>query len=115
MCQIEFFKDAKWHVEGGECVWSWTATTAECDGDGRFVVVSSSSDVCRKDDRPAGQVLRARRRTTTEMNGDNKDDDFRSLLSRLGNGSKRTRREHKETTMDMHTTIKQITITRRGG
>jgi len=36
------------------------------------------------------------------------------LLSlRLGNGSKQTRREHKETTMDMHTTIKQIT--RRGG
>ena len=30
------------------------------------------------------------------------------LLSRLGNGSEQTRREHKETTMDMHTTIKQI-------
>ena len=36
-----------------------------------------------------------------------------SLLSRLGNGSERTRREHKETTMDMHTTIKQLTW--RGG
>ena len=87
--------------------------TAECDGDGRFVFMSSSSDVCRKDDRPAGEAPRARRRTTTEMNDDNKDNDCRSLLSRLGNGSKRTRREHKETAMDMHTTIKQIT--RRGG
>ncbi len=88
-------------------------TTAKCDGDGRFVVVSSSSDVCRKDDRPAGEAPRARRRTTTEMNDDNKDNDRRSLSSRLGNGSKRTRREHEETAMDMHTTIKQIT--RRGG
>jgi hypothetical protein len=36
------------------------------------------------------------------------------LLSlQLGNRSEQTRREHKETTMDMHTTIKQIT--RRGG
>jgi len=87
--------------------------TAECDGDGRFVVVSLSSDVCRKDDRPACEAPRARRRTTTEMNDDNKDDDRQSLSSRLGNGSKRTRREHEETAMDMHTTIKQIT--RRGG
>ena len=47
------------------------------------------------------------------MNDDNKDNDRRSLSSRLGNGSKRTRREHEETAMDMHTTIKQIT--RRGG
>jgi hypothetical protein len=75
--------------------------------------VSSSSDVCRKDNRPAGEAPRARRRTTTEMNDDNKDNDRRSLSSRLGNGSKRTRREHEETAMDMHTTIKQIT--RRGG
>jgi len=88
-------------------------TTVECDGDGRFVVVLSSSDVCRKDDRPAGEAPRARRRTTTEMNDDNKDDDRRSLSSRVGNGRKRMRREHKETVMDMHTTIKQIT--RRGG
>ncbi len=90
-----------------------TTTTAECDGDGRFVVVSSSSDVCRKDDRPAGEAPRARRRRTPEMNDDNKDNDRRSLSSRLGNGSKRTRREHEETAMDMHITIKQIT--RRGG
>jgi hypothetical protein len=75
--------------------------------------MSSSSDVCRKDDRPAGEALRARRRRTTEMNNDNKKDDRRSLSSRLGNGSKRTRREHEETVMDMHTTIKQIM--RRGG
>ena len=88
-------------------------TTAECDGDGRFVVVSSSSDVCRKDDRPAGEAPRARRRTTTEMNDDNKDDDRRSLSSRLGNGSKGMRKEHEEMAMDMHTTIKQIM--RRGG
>ncbi len=88
-------------------------TTTECDGDGRFIVVSSSSDVCRKDDHPACEAPRARRRTTTEMNDDNKDDDRRSLSSRLGNGSKQTRREHKETAMDMHTTIKQITW--RGG
>ncbi len=30
MCQIESFKEAKWHVEGGECVWScplWLACT----------------------------------------------------------------------------------------
>ncbi len=47
------------------------------------------------------------------MNGDNKDDDRRSLSSRLGNRSKQTRRVHEETAMDMHTTIKQIT--RRGG
>jgi hypothetical protein len=47
------------------------------------------------------------------MNDDNKDNDRRSLSSRLGNGSKQTRREHEETAMDMHTTIKQIT--RRGG
>jgi len=47
------------------------------------------------------------------MNNDNKDEDCLSLLSRLGNGSKRTRREHKEMAMDMHSTIKQIT--RRGG
>ncbi len=47
------------------------------------------------------------------MNDDNKDDDRWSLSSRLGNGSKGTRREHEETAMDMHTTIKQIT--RRGG
>ena len=47
------------------------------------------------------------------MNDDNKDNDRRSLSSRLGNGSKRTRREHEETAMDMHPTIKQIT--RRGG
>jgi hypothetical protein len=79
----------------------------------RSVVVSLSSDVCRKDDRPAGEAPRARRRRTTEMNDNNKDDDRQSLSSRLGNGSKRTRREHKETAMDMHTTIKQIT--RRGG
>ena len=149
MCQIKSFKDAKWHVEGGECVWpppalrhppalspppelshcrrreserKWptqggekdaTTTTAECNGNGRFVVVSSSSDVCRKDDRPAGEVPRARKRTTMEMNDNNKDDDRRSLSSQLGNGSKRTRREHEERAMDMHTTIKQIT--RRGG
>ena len=131
MCQIESFKDAKWHVEGGECVWSWTTTTSECDGDGqggeedattttvecdgdgRFVVMLTWSDICRKDDRPAGEAPRARRRTTTEINDVNKDDDRRLLLSRLGNGSKRTRREHEETAMDMHTTIKQIT--RRGG
>jgi len=55
-------------------------TTAECDGDGRFVVVSLSSDVCRKDNRPAGEAPRARRRTTMEMNNNNKDDD-RPLLS----------------------------------
>jgi len=48
-----------------------------------------------------------------EMNDNNKDDNLRSLLSQLGNGSKQTRREHEETTMDMHTTIKQITL--RGG
>ena len=103
-------------------VWKWlprggkedaTATTAKCDGDGRFVVVSLSSDICRKDDCPAGEAPRARRRTTTEMKDDNKDDDGRLLSSRLGNGSKQTRREHKETAMDMHTTIKQIT--QRGG
>ena len=88
-------------------------TTAKCDGDGRFVVVLSLSDVCHKDDRPADEAPRARRRTKTEMNNDNKDNDRRSLLSRLGNGSKRTRREHEEMAMDMHTTIKQIT--RRGG
>jgi len=88
-------------------------TTAECDGDGQFIVVLSSSDVCRKDDRPAGEAPRARRRMTTEMNDDNKDDDRRSLLSRLGNGGKQTRREHKDTAMNMHTTIKQITR-RRG-
>jgi len=74
MCQIESFKDAKWHVEWGECVCSWTMTTAECNGDGRggeddattttakcdgngrFVVVSSSSGICRKDDHPAGEA-----------------------------------------------------------
>ena len=44
----------------------------------------------------------------TKMNDDNK-----SLSSRLGNGSKRTMREHEETVKDMHTAIKQIT--RRGG
>jgi len=88
-------------------------TTAKCNCDGQFVVVSSSSDVCRKDDRPAGEAPRARRRTTTEMNDDNKDDDRPSLSSRLGNGSKQTRREQEETAMDMHTTIKQIM--RRGG
>ncbi len=49
----------------------------------------------------------------TEMNDDNKDDNRRSLLSRLGNGSKQTRREHEDTAMNMHTTIKQITW--RGG
>ena len=87
--------------------------TAECDGDRRFVVMLSSSDVCRKDDRPAGEMPRARRRTTTEMNDDNKDEDRQSLLSRLGNESKQTRREHEEMAMDMHTTIKQIM--RRGG
>ena len=87
--------------------------TAECDGDRRFVVMLSSSDVCRKEDRPAGEAPRARRRTTTEMNDDNKDDNCRLLSSRLGNGSKRMRREHKETAMDMHSTIKQIT--RMGG
>jgi hypothetical protein len=74
----------------------------------RFVVMSSSSDVCRKDDRPAGEAPRARRRTTPEMNDDNKDEDRQSLSSRLGNGSKQTRREHEEMAMDMHTTIKQI-------
>jgi hypothetical protein len=85
----------------------------QCDGDGRFVVVLSSSDVCRKDDRPAGEAPQAKRTTTrTKMNDDNKDNDRRSLSSRLGNGSYRTRREHKDTVMDMHTTIKQIT--RRG-
>jgi len=72
-----------------------------------------SSEVCHKDDRPAGETPRARRRTTAEMKDDNKDDDRRSLSSRLGNGSKRTRRKHEETAMDMHTTIKQIM--RRGG
>ncbi len=87
--------------------------TAECDGNGRFVIVLLSSDVCLKDDRPAGKAPRVRRRRTTEMNDDNKDDDRWSLSSRLGNGSKRTRREHEETAMDMHTTIKQIM--RRGG
>ena len=90
-----------------------TTTTAKCDGDRRFVVVSSSSDICRKDDHPAGEAPRARRRTTAEMNDDNKDNDRRSLSSQLGNRSKRTRREHKEMAMDMHTTIKQIT--QRGG
>jgi len=90
-----------------------TTTTAECNGDGRFVIVSSSSDVFRNDDRPASEAPRARRRTTMEMNDDNKDDDHWSFLSRLSNGSKRTRRGHEETAMDMHTTIKQIT--RRGG
>ncbi len=68
----------------------------------------SLSNVCRKDDHPAGEAPRARRRTTTEMNDDNKDNDHPSLLSRLGNGSKQTRREHEEMAMDMHTTIKQI-------
>ncbi len=87
--------------------------TAGCDGDGRFVVVSSSSDVCRKDDRPAGEAPRARRRTTTEMNDDNKDNDRQSLSSRLGNGSMRIRRLQVVTAMDMYKTIKQIT--RRGG
>jgi len=87
--------------------------TAECDGDGQFVVVLLSSDVCRKDDCPAGEAPRARRRTTTEMNDDNKENDRRSLLSRLGNMSKQTRREHEGTAMNMHTTIKHIT--RRGG
>ncbi len=101
----------KWPPQGGEE--DATTTTAECDSDGRFVVVSSSSDICRKDYRPAGEAPRVRRKTKTEMNDNNKDDDSRSLLSRLGNGSKRPRREHKETAMDMHTTIKQIT--RRGG
>ena len=43
-----------------------------------------------------------------EMNDDNKDNNCRRLLSKLGNGSKRTKREHKETAMDIHTTIKQI-------
>ncbi len=90
-----------------------TTTTAECDGDGRFVVMSSLSDVCRNDDRSAGKAPRARRRTMTDMNDDNKDHNCRSLSSRLGNGSTRMRREHEETAMDMHTTIKQIT--RRGG
>jgi len=79
--------------------------TAECDGNGRFVIVLLSSDVCLKDDRPTGEAPRVRRRRTTEMNDDNKDDDRWSLSSRLGNGSKRTRREHEETAMDMHTTI----------
>ncbi len=50
-------------------------TTAKCDGDGGFVIVSLSSDVCRKDDRPAGKAPRVRRRTTMEMNDNNKDDD----------------------------------------
>ena len=90
-----------------------TTTTAECDGDGRFIVVLLSSDVCRKDDRPAGEAPRARRRTLTEMNDDNKDDNSRLRSSRLGNGSKQTRREHEDTGMNMHTTIKQIM--RRGG
>ena len=81
-------------------------TTVECDGDGRFVVVLSLSDVCRKDNRPAGKAPQARRRRTTEMNDDNKDDDCRLLLSRLGNGSKQTRGEHEDTVMNMHTTIK---------
>ncbi len=131
MCQIKSFKDAKWHVEWGECVWSWTTTTTECDGDGRggeedattttakcdgdgrFIVVSSSSDVCRKDDHPAGEAPQARRRTTTEMNDDNKDDNHQPLSSRLGNWNKRMRRDHEEMAMDTHTIIKQIT--RRGG
>jgi len=73
----------------------------------------SLSDVCGKDNRPAGEAPRARRRTTTEMNDDNKDEDRQSLSSRLGNGSKQTRREHEEMAMGMHTTIKQIM--RRGG
>ena len=88
-------------------------TTAKCDSNGQFVIVSSSSDVCCKDDRPACEAPRARRRTTTEMNDDNKDDNRWSLSSRLGNGSKGTRREHEEMVMDMHTTIKQIM--QRGG
>ncbi len=88
-------------------------TTTECDSNGRFIVVSALSDVCRKDDCSAGEAPRVRRRTKTEMNDDNKDDNRRSLSSRLGNGSKQTRREHKETAMDMNTTIKQIM--RRGG
>ena len=88
-------------------------TTTKCDGDGRFAVVLSLSDVSRKDDHPAGEAPRARRRTTMEMNGDNKDDNRPSLSSQLGNRSKRTRREHEEMAMDMHTKIKQIM--RRGG
>jgi hypothetical protein len=42
-------------------------TTAECDGDGQFVVVLLSSDVCRKDNCPAGEAPQARRRRTTEQ------------------------------------------------
>ena len=42
----------KWPPRGGEE--DATTMTAECDGDGRFVVVSSLSNVCRKDDHPAG-------------------------------------------------------------
>ena len=135
MCQFESFNDANRATKGGnastgpswlECALGvtrkWpppggeedaTTTTAECNGNGRFVVMSLSSDVCRKDDRPAGKAPQARRRTTTEMNDDNKDDDRQLLSSRLGNGSNRTRREHEETAMDMHTTIKQIM--QRGG
>ena len=72
-----------------------------------------SCNICRKDDRPASKAPQARRRMTTEMNDDDKDDNHWSLLLQIGNRSKQTRREHKETTMDMRTTIKQIT--RRGG
>ncbi len=40
-----------WPPQGGEE--DATTTTAECDGDGQFVVLSLLSNICRKDDRPA--------------------------------------------------------------
>ena len=43
MCQIESFKDAKWHVEGGECMWSCPSWLAWAPGVTSTVFCAHSS------------------------------------------------------------------------